>query len=467
MIAIEHFLDAVSVFYIFYLIGYASYLFLSVLIGGTSLYRKNRMSKIRNEIKHEYYLPVSILVPAYNEEVTIVSAITSMLELNYHLYEIIIIDDGSIDQTTQMLLDAFSFHSIDRPIHMRIKTATVLEVYEAEIKQVKITLIRKENGGKGDALNVGINASAYPYFICVDADSMLQADSLEKIMQPVLEQKDVVAVAGLVRIAQCVQLEHGYVKDYHMPWNILLSMQVVEYDRSFLASRIMMNEYNGNLIISGAFGLFKKDIVVAAKGYDHTTLGEDMELAIKLHVFCRNNQIPYRMCYESNAICWSQAPGNLRDIGKQRRRWHLGLFQCMLKYRTMFVNMRFGFVSFFSYMYYLLYELLSPVIEIFGIFTIILAIWTGFINIEFMVMFFLLYALYGSVLTLTAFLQRVYTSQIHLHASDLCKAIFACVFEAVFFRFYLSFVRMFAFLSYHKRKNQWGSMQRSKQGKSV
>ena len=144
-------------------------------------------------------------------------------------------------------------------------------------------LLNKEesDGGKGDALNMGINASEFPYFVCMDADSMLQKDSLEKIMQPVLEQEDVIAVAGLIRIAQCVKMEQGRVKDYHMPWNIILSMQVVEYDRSFLASRILMNEYNGNLIISGAFGLFKKDIVIAAGGYDHDTLGEDMELAVK------------------------------------------------------------------------------------------------------------------------------------------------------------------------------------------
>lgn len=463
MIAIQHFLDAVGVFYILYMIGYASYLFLSVLIGGTKLYRKNRMSKIRNEVKHKYYLPVSILVPAYNEEVTIVSSIKSLLELDYRLYEIIVVDDGSTDYTSEELIQAYDLRQVDRPIHKRLSCAPVKAVYEKHIGNIKLTLIKKENGGKGDALNMGINASEFPYFVCMDADSMLQKDSLEKIMQPVLEQEDVIAVAGLIRIAQCVKMEQGRVKDYHMPWNIILSMQVVEYDRSFLASRILMNEYNGNLIISGAFGLFKKDIVIAAGGYDHDTLGEDMELAVKLHVFCRNNQLSYKMCYESNAICWSQAPHNLRDVGKQRRRWHLGLFQCMLKYRAMFVNLRFGFVSLISYMYYLFYELLSPVIEVFGIFTILLASYTGLINVKFMIFFFLLYAFYGSILTLTAFLQRIYTSHMHLHFTDLIKAIIACIFEAIFFRFYLSFVRIFSFISYRKRKRQWGSIKRTSQ----
>lgn len=463
MIWIQNFLDGVAIFYILYLIGYASYLFLSILFGGISLYKKRRMSKIRNELKHRYYIPVSILVPAYNEEVTIVSSVKSLLTMAYQTYEIIVIDDGSRDQTAQVLLDEFPLRRIDRPIHMQIPCGRILEVYEAQIENVKLTLLRKENGGKGDALNMGINASIYPYFICMDADSMLQADSLEKIMQPVLERHDVVAVAGMVRIAQCVEMENGLVKNYTMPLNPILCMQVVEYDRSFLASRILMNEYNGNLIISGAFGLFKKDVVIAAGGYDRDTLGEDMELAVKLHVFCRNNKLPYRMCYEPNAICWSQAPNNLLDLGKQRRRWHIGLFQSMMKYRTLFLNVRFGFVSILSYMYYLFYELLSPLIEVFGLFTVLLAISTGFINMQFMIFFFLFYAIYGSVMSLTAFLQRIYTSNIHIRPFDFVKALFACVLETVFFRFYLSFVRILAFLSYRKRKHEWGKLQRVKQ----
>lgn len=463
MISVQNFLDGVAIFYIIYLIGYASYLFLSILIGGINLYKKRRMGKIRNELKHQYYIPVSILVPAYNEEITIVDSVKSMLALAYQTFEIIVIDDGSKDNTAQVLIEAFDLKRIDRPIHLRIPCAPIKEVYELQIENVKLTLIRKENGGKGDALNVGINTSAYPYFICVDADSMLQSDSLEKIMQPVLEHNDVVAVAGMVRIAQCVEMQRGVVKNYVMPWNLILCMQVVEYDRSFLASRILMNEYNGNLIISGAFGLFKKDVVIAAGGYDYNTLGEDMELVVKLHMFCRNNKIKYRMCYEPNAICWSQAPSSLRDLGKQRRRWHLGLFQSMMKYRHMFANIRFGFVSFLSYMYYLFYELLSPMIEIFGLCTVILAMYTGFINMEFMIMFFLMYAIYGSVLTLTAFLQRIYTSHIHIRVLDLCKALVACIIETVFFRFYLSFVRIYAFVSYRQRKHQWGSIQREKQ----
>ena len=462
MISIERFLNYVGIFYLFYLLFYSIYLFSSVIAGGIQLHQKKRMMRMRNELKHDYYLPVSILIPAYNEEVTIVDSLHSMLKQKYKHYEIIVIDDGSTDDTVKVLVEALQMWKINRPIHKQVPCKEEEVIYETYQQNIHITVIKKSNGGKGDALNMGINASEFPYFVCVDADSMLQEDSLEKAMQPIMEGNHVVAVAGLIRIAQGVEIKDGKVEQYQLPNNLTLCMQIMEYDRSFLASRILMNAYNGNLIISGAFGLFKKDVVIHAGGYDTDTLGEDMELAVKLHVFCRNNQIPYEIRSEASAVCWSQGPSTLHDLAKQRRRWHLGLFQCMYKYRQIFANLRFGKVSFLSYMYYLFYELLSPVIELFGIFTIVLAIYTNFINVDFMIFFFLLYTLYGAILTLTAFFQRIYTHQLKIRVLDVGKALLACILENVFFRFFLSFVRMTAFIGYHRKKREWGEITREK-----
>ena len=309
---------------------------------------------------------------------------------------------------------------------------------------------------------MGINAAQYPYFLCLDADSMLQRDSLERIVQPAMEDDSVIAVGGLIRVAQCIHMDEGKVLSYHLPWNLLTSMQVMEYDRSFLASRILLDGFNGNLIISGAFGLFKKDVVVAAGGYANDTLGEDMELVVKLHVFCRNNHLKYAIRYEPNAICWSQAPATLRDLAKQRRRWQLGLFQSLMKYRSMFLSPRFGLVGSVSYLYYLLYELFSPAIEVFGLVTVALAWSVGLLNVPFMIYFYLLFALYGSVLTITAFFQRIYTQNLKVSRQDVLRACVICVVENVFFRFVLDFVRATAFIGYRKRKNQWGQIQRRK-----
>lgn len=459
----ERILDFVGIFFFLYLLFYASYLFLSVTAGAYKLYYQDKMRRIRNELKHPFYFPVSILVPAYNEEVTILDSVLSLLNLDYKLYEIIVVDDGSKDDTSKVLIDYFHMQESSRPIRKRIPCQPAEAVYEAPDTKVRLILVRKKNGGKGDALNMGINVSSNPYFLCLDADSMLQKDSLEKIVQPVMEDDSVVAVGGLIRVAQCVEMENGEVRAYHLPWNPLVSMQVVEYDRSFLASRILLDTFNGNLIISGAFGLFKKDVVVAAGGYDTNTLGEDMELVVKLHVFCRNNQLKYSIRYEPNAICWSQAPGSLRDLRKQRRRWHLGLFQCMMKYKEILFNHRFGLTGAISYVYYLLYELFSPIVEIFGVLSILLAWWVGILNVPFMIRFFVLYAVYGAVLTITAFFQRIYTQNLKVSFVDSVKACAMCVLENVFFRFVLDFVRATAFIGYKKKKRQWGDMTRQKQ----
>ena len=271
----------------------------------------------------------------------------------------------------------------------------------------------------------------------------------------------VVAVGGLIRVAQCVKFA-GDTIQYHLSDNFLASMQVMEYDRSFLASRILLDGFNGNLIISGAFGLFRKDVVIACGGYANNTLGEDMELVAKMHVFCRNNQRKYAIRYEPNAVCWSQAPSSLGDLMKQRRRWHLGLLQCMWRYRFICLKPLYGFVGSLSYLYYLFYELLSPIIEVFGLGVTLIAGLVGRLSVAFMIRFYLLFAIYGTILTITAFFQRIYTQNLKISRSDIFRACLMCLIENVFFRFVLDYVRFMAFIGYGKRKNQWGSIKRFK-----
>lgn len=456
------FLIYVGYFFIAYLVMYSSFLFCSVLAGSLELYRQKRRNRLKNELDEDYYVPVSILVPAHNEEVTVADTVRSLLELDYLLYEIVIVDDGSTDKTAEQLVHAFDMKKIARPIRRQVFCQQEKAVYEVQIGKVLVTLIVKKNGGKADALNMGINAARYPYFICMDADSVLQADSLKEIVKPVLEDHHVVACGGLVRISNSAKLRKGRLITYHMPWNPIVGMQIMEYDRSFLASRLMMNQFNGNLIISGAFGLFQKKIVISAGGYDASTMGEDMELVMRLHVFCQKNKLPYSIQYAPGAICWSQAPSTVGDLMKQRRRWHLGLFQSMFRHRQMFLNREFGMVGYVSYFYYLLYELLSPFIELFGVFTMVAAVALNLVHVRFMVLFYLVYALFGAVMTLTAFFARIYTHNITLRASDAGKAVLMCIAEALFFRFILAYVRITAFLGYKKRGKQWGSLKREK-----
>ena len=455
-------LEFINVFFVLYLIGYSTFLFLSVTVGSSELFKKKRQYRMMNAIKNDYYIPISIIVPAYNEEVTVTSTVSSLLSLDYKVYEVIVVDDGSTDDTSKVMIDAFNMAPVRMPIHRQLSCQQEEFVYESKIHNVQVTLVRKKNGGKADALNMGINASRYPYFICIDADSVLQYDSLKKIALPLLENENVVAVGGSVRPSNGAKIEGGHVVSYKLPKNILASMQTLEYDRSFLASRILLDKFNGALIISGAFGLFQKRVVIEAGGYDPSTMGEDMELVVKLHEYCTANEIPYLIKYATDAICWSQAPENLRDLMKQRRRWHIGLFQSLWMHRHLAANPKYGPVSFISYTYFLLYELLSPYIEVFGILSVLMAFALDMLNIRFALLFTAIYAAFGSIMSLTSFFARTQTLDLKLSFTDVMKAIGLCLFEVTLLRSILSFTRFFALFRYRKKKRSWGKKKQKK-----
>lgn len=456
----KEFFDYVGIFFLIYLIGYASFLFFAVATGSAELYRDRQKYILKNELFQDYFVPVSVIIPAYNEEVTIVSSVRSLLCLDYSLYEIIIVDDGSKDGTSDRVIEAFDLVPVSRPVRKRVPCRSEEGIYEGKAGGVPIVLVRKTNGGKADALNMGINLSSYPYFICMDADSMLQKDSLKRIVMPVIEEDNVVAVGGTVRPANGIEMTDGEVKDYRLPEALIPCMQVLEYDRSFLAARILFDKFNGSVIISGAFGLFKKELVVDAGGYDVTTMGEDMELVVKLHVFCREHDIPYRIKYAQDAVCWSQVPETLADLRKQRRRWHIGLFQSMTKHRNIFLNRKYGAVGYISYIYFLLYELLSPYIEVFGILTVILAYFVNLINVPFMILFFAIYVVYTSVLTITAFMARIHVIDLKISLGDVMKAVMLCGVEVGVLRFILAWVRATALIGYRAGRHKWGEIKR-------
>ncbi len=457
--SVKIFLKIVEYFFLLYLFLYSIYLFLSATIGSSTLFTNRYKNKMENKIKHKYYVPISILVPAYNEEKTIIKSIESLLYLDYKLYEIIVINDGSNDRTLDILIKRFNLKKVDYPLNQKLKTKKIKSIYENKDK-IKITVIDKENGGKADSLNVGINIAKFPYFATLDADSLLQKDSLEMVARTILEDSRVIACGGFIKLANSVKLEKGEIVKYSMKNNVLVNMQILEYNRAFLASKIMHDKFNGNLIISGAFGLFKKDIVLAVGGYETKTVGEDFDIVVKMHRFCLKNKIDYMIKYVPEAICWTQAPNNLKDLIKQRRRWYIGLFQTMLRHKEIAFNPKYKWLSLISYNYFLFFELLAPFIEVFGIIITIIAIIFNLLNIKFMILFFLTYALFSVILSLTTFLAQIHVLNLKISLLELIKLAVICFFEVTVLRFILMIIRLTSFIGYKNKKLKWNKLQR-------
>lgn len=445
-----------SIFFMIYLMGYSTFLFASVIAGSNEVFEDLKKKQLRNEIHHRYYVPISIVVPAYNEEVTIVQTIHSLLKLDYRIYEIIVVNDGSKDGTGELVEKTFNLHQVYSPIRRQLPCQEQISVYEGADPsgKVPITLINKKNGGKADSINMGINASKYPYFVCMDADSILQKDSLTKIAVPVLENQDVVAVGSMIRISNDSVFEDGELVQLRLPKKLTPAFQVLEYERTFLASRILLDKFNANLIISGAFGLFKKEAVINVGGYHVGCMGEDMELIMKLHAYYRANKKPYLIKYAYDAVCWTQAPERMRDLMKQRKRWHIGLIQSMMGHKSVFTKA--------SYIYYLLYEMLSPVIELLGLLVTGLAFGFGLLNVPYMILLFSVYALFGALLTVISFVTRNYLSNNRVRFGDVVKAFLLCIPENVLIRFLMAWTRMAAVFFWRGKKTQWGQIKRVK-----
>lgn len=444
-----------EIVFVLYLIGYSTFLFASVIAGGNELFENIKRKTLHNIIKHDYYVPISIIVPAYNEEITILETIKSLEKLNYKIYEIIVINDGSKDETLKVILDKYDLKKVERPVRKILECENIINIYEGVgLNNTPIVVVDKENGGKADAINTGINVSKYPYFVCMDADSILERDSLSKLAVPILEDKDTIAVGSVIRISNDSEFQDGELVEQRMPRRIVPALQVLEYERSFLASRILLDRWNSNLIISGAFGLFKKDAVVAVGGYKKNSMGEDMELIVKLHSYYRSNKEKYKIKYAYESVCWTQAPERFFDLLKQRKRWYIGLFQSIMGHTSLITKP--------SYIYFVLYELLSPFIEVFGLFVTLLAYIFELLNLKFMIIFYVTYALFCSLLTVISYITRNYLGDKPVRKRDVLKAILLCIPENIVFRFVMAWERMISLLFYRGNKTKWGKIKRYK-----
>lgn len=449
-------------FIIYYVLCINTIYFIQLILSAFSIsdyIKKMLYSDYKNYVSSENMIPISILVPAYNEGETIVENVKSLLSLNYPLFEVIVVNDGSEDGMLEKVLEAYNLKLVDQPFKYQIQTKRVRGIYR-NVDIPNLIVIDKENGGKADALNAGINISKYPIFTAIDADSILENDSLIRVIMPFIEKKDTIAVGGIVRIVNGSTIRGGIIEKINLPKNTTAMFQVVEYLRAFLTGRVGWDATSALLIISGAFGAFKKSEVIDVGGYTSDTIGEDMELVVKLHDYMRRNKRSYSIKFIPDPVCWTQVPENQKDLKVQRKRWQIGLMDSLFRHKRMFLNPRYGPIGLFATPYFWIFEMFGPAIEVIGYILIPLSYIIGILNVKFFILFLAASILYGIILSIGAILLEEYSFNKYPTISQLFRLTWYGILENFGHRQLITLYRMIGIFTYKRSKNNWGNIKR-------
>jgi cellulose synthase/poly-beta-1,6-N-acetylglucosamine synthase-like glycosyltransferase len=402
---------------------------------------------------------ISMLAPAYNEEATIAESLRSLLSLSYPSLEVVVVNDGSKDATMEVLKKHFDLVPI-HPVYERVIPCQPVKGLYRSRSRPNLVVVDKENGGKADALNAGVNLSTGALVCAIDADTLIEPDSLQRMVRPFLTSTDVVAAGGTVRIVNNSVVRAGRVVRTRAPRRAVPGFQVVEYLRAFLFGRLGWNRLGGNLIISGAFGLFRRDAVVSSGGYVHDTVGEDMELVLRLRRLGYERGGPSEVAFIPDPVAWTEAPETLRVLGRQRDRWQRGLSDVLWRHRGVLFNPRYGRMGMLVYPYFFFVELLGPVVEAIGILGLAAGLLTGAVNVPFAILFFLVAYALGALLTvMTLALEEVSFHRYDRFMDRFLLVVWALL-ENVGFRQLTVVWRLRGMVKYLRGRRDWGAMER-------
>lgn len=414
---------------------------------------------LKDLLEREAYLPVSILVPAYNEEKTIVESVRSFLALHFPEFEVVVVCDGPKDRTVEKLREAYAL--VEEPMVFRkaIDCKPIRAIYRS-LRHPNLVVLDKDNGGKADALNAGLNLARYPVFCAVDADSLLDGDALLRASRTFLEDDRVLAVGGTIRPLNGATVRGSVVEALRLPKGFLERMQIVEYARAFFSGRAGWSAMDALLIISGAFGLFRRQAVLAVGGYRTGTVGEDMELVVRLHRRAREQRQDYRIVYTPDPICYTEVPTDWKTLRKQRNRWHRGLWEVLWAHRAMLFNPRYGRLGVLAMPYFLFFEALSPVVEVLGYLMLPLAYALGLLNLEFALLFLLLALGFGVLLSHLAIGIETLLFKRYRSLWERALLLGLGLLEVLGYRQLLAFERFLANFQVWRKRGVWGEMTR-------
>jgi cellulose synthase/poly-beta-1,6-N-acetylglucosamine synthase-like glycosyltransferase len=406
---------------------------------------------------------ISILAPAYNEGATIVENVRSLLSIHYLNLELIVINDGSKDDSLQKLIDAYQLKEVDFFVQPSIPAKEIRGIYKSTLPVFhKLIVIDKVNGGKADALNVGINVASKEYIVCIDVDCIIEQDALLKMAKPFLDSTGtrVIASGGVIRIANSCEIRNGRLVKVHLSETFLPRAQTLEYIRAFLLGRMAWSRLNGLLIISGAFGAFDKEIVIACGGYNHATVGEDMELVVRMRRYMEEKKIPYKVTYIPDPLCWTEAPATYRILGRQRNRWTRGTIETLSIHRKMCLNPRYGLLGMLSYPYWLLFEFLAPLVEFIGFVFMLVAVLLGFVDWTMFVALLGFILSFGVLYSIFAILMEVLTYNQYGRWKDILRLVATAILEPFIFHPFVVWSAIRGNIDLLRKKNSWGEMSR-------
>lgn len=440
-----------------------------VILAAISAYGLKRYLKQNRFVNYDSLLvlpdapSVSLLAPAYNEGMTIEENVKSLLGIKYNNFEVIVINDGSKDDSISILTKAFELVATSEVYDAKIPTKNVKTIYKSTNPVYSnLIVIDKENGGKADALNTGINVASNPYVVCIDVDCIMDKDVLLKLAKPFLEYSDkrIIATGGVVRIANSCEIKSGKLVRVIAPENWLARIQVLEYLRAFILGRMAWSQMDGLLLISGAFGMFDKEIVIAAGGYNTKTVGEDMELVVRMRRYMIDTKQDYRIQYIPDPLCWTEAPESFEILRKQRSRWTRGTIETLWIHRKMFFNPKYKTLGMLSFPYWFLYEFLAPIVEATGLLITFLFACLGILKWSFFIWLILLVYTFAVMFSFVALYAEESTFKRYQTYKDLFKLVFVAFIEPIYFHPFTVYAALRGNYEKLKGSHGWGDMTR-------
>lgn len=454
-----------SLLYIYSVSIMLSYLTLSLIsfLAVRRYLQKNFFVDYKDILNTEFAPSVSILAPAYNEAATIIENVRSILSIHYSNFEVVVINDGSKDETIDLLIEEYDLEKVDFAVNPELPTKEIYGVYKSKNEAFnKLVIVDKANGGKSDALNVGINIASHDYVTCIDVDCVLEQDALLKLMKPFMDEneREVIATGGVIRIANSCVVEDGRLLEVKVPTNFVARSQALEYIRAFLLGRMAWSLMDGLILISGALGVFNRKIAIEVGGYDHNTVGEDMELVVRMRRFMIEKKRKYTVAFIPDPLCWTECPESWKILGRQRNRWTRGTIETLWKHRGMFFNPKYKFLGMVSYPYWFVFEWAAPLLEAFGLMLFFLLAIVGLVNWSFFLLMMGLIFGFSITFSVLSLLIEEITYHNYKKKRDLLALLRTGLLEPFIYHPFVVYSAIMGNLDYLFGKSSWGEMTR-------